>query len=219
LGGSVRNVGWGDGLTKRTRSVLVGVVAFLLVGNLVALASHGGDHTPMAMEPSSTGLASDATETTAAPTDTTPTTTSGAPAATGRTAPTQATTPTSEEPLDDEVTEPPIPRPVEWPWGYEYQVDLAPICARIGEEITITFHLKPNGGAVLIATYADGDTHGTQHAGIAREDGKVTYTWKAPPAPGPATVWTQASDHEEKRRGQKNIDFRVLDATEVATTC
>lgn len=210
----MRNVERDDGLTGRARSILVTAVVVLLTGNMVALAAHDSG-SPAASssappvnagaldsDPGASARTGDPAPTTAPPTTRPSASRKGA--ATTTTAPTTTTTTIA------------FPTPTTWPYGYVYKIDLEPSCAAVGEEFKITFHLKPGGTAVMIATYADGQQHGTWHAAPAQPDGKVVHKWRAPPAPGPGTIVTEASDPEAKRKGTTNVDFRVV---QVPGTC
>lgn len=178
------------------------MVAFLLTGNLVALATvddagAGGDRRGDGPELAAAG---GPTSTVAEPTTTAPT---PPPSPTNRSqgATTTTTAPTTETTM--------FPQASTLADGYVYRVDLAPTCAAIGEEFTITFYLKPRGGAILIATYADGNTYETWHAAFADENGVLVHKWRAPPAPGQGTVWTQAADRETRRKGATNVNFHI----------
>ncbi|HVF75717.1 MAG TPA: hypothetical protein VM938_11765 [Acidimicrobiales bacterium] len=126
--------------------------------------------------------------------------------ATGGTSTPAAAAPTTTMFVD---VPPPPPMPTE---HWTYRVTITPACVRPGEEVSLTFYLEPWVGAIVMAMYADGYNHDTRHAGVAREDGMVTYRWKAPPAPGTATVHTQAGD--QRRKGATDLTLRVLGAGE-----
>lgn len=215
----MRNVGWGDGLTGRSRSFLVTTVVVLLAGNVVALAAHDGSSTPSSTPVPDQALITGSAPSTAVPSSTVVPSTAAPttrPTVTRPPAARSAARPASSTTTSTTTTPWSLQPPTTYAWGYVYQVVLEPTCAGIGEEFTITFHLKPGGGAVLIATYADDQNYETKYAGTAGADGRVVYKWKAPPAPGEGTVWTQASDPEQKRKGQTNVDFRIV---ELPGTC
>lgn len=204
IGGSVRSVDWGDGLTGQVRSRLVAAIVVLLLGNTVALAAHdgssGGSSAALGDAASAPTTAATATAPTTAPTTIAPptqqkqaTTTTTAP----RTTPTTTTRPGPPPTLGD---------------GYVYEVTVTPTCARVGEEFTITFKLKPGGGAVLTAVYADGDTHETMHSAIAGESGLVVWKWKVLPVPGEGVVITEAYDPEQQRKGRTDVGFVIVEA-------
>lgn len=204
-GGHVRNVGWGDGLSGRARGTLVASVVALLLGNLVALASHEAPRPA----PQDAPLASAPTTGEVAPP---PSTTAPTVPTTQATAAPKRTTTTTAAPITTTTTMP-TETPSTLPGGYVYEVTVTPSCVRVGEELTITFKLKPGGSAVLIAVYGDGETHETRHSALADENGMVVWKWTAPNAPGDATVVTQAYDPENNRNGRTDVPFRVVEAS------
>jgi hypothetical protein len=94
--------------------------------------------------------------------------------------------------------------------GWDFPLALEPRCAAVGQLITVTMQLEPGMGGSLVAVYADGDYHGTMHAGQAEPDGRLVYRWPAPPAPGEALLLVTAGGGPEKKAGRKTRPFRIV---------
>jgi hypothetical protein len=174
----VRSVVWGDGLTGRTRYVLVRSIAVLLVGNALALVVSEGTSSgssPAAIDGAGgpSAGAQDPSSSTSGSTTTTAAPSSGATSGQGQGAGTTATT----------TAAPPTTLPATT-GNYSYTVTLEPTCARVGELFTLTIRGEPGAAAGVIAVHADGDTHKTMWGKAAGPDGVLVRTWAAPPAPG-----------------------------------
>lgn len=196
-------------LMSRARRTLGVAVAALLSGNVLVLSAHGSS----AVDPttSRSAVAAGITlppEVTLPPTTTPPPAT--VPAGKGAKKGAAATTTTTTTVSTGQNPSPPPPLP----GGYDFQITLTPTCAKVGEEFTVTVHLKPMGGVAMMAWYADGDYHETRHAGVSRDGKPVVYKWKAPAAPGDAWLTAQAHDPETKRTGVKTLPFRVAGPAE-----
>lgn len=201
-----------DRFSKRAKPVLAGLVAFLLVGSAVALASHddGSDASGSGAlgQPNDGALLGGSGDPaqgggSVAPTPTVP----GAPPTS--TAPTGAqasgATATTIDP-----TVPSIPKE-----PYVYEVTLEPTCTRAGGQFTLTVRVKPWTNVGVVVSYADNDTHGTQTVETAGEDGIVVRTLPAPlSAVGPGRVLTGATQAGTYASGGTSVDFRIVGLTE-----
>lgn len=98
---------------------------------------------------------------------------------------------------------------------YRFEVTVSPLCVVMGTPLTVTLRLRPGHSGGLIAAYADGSSHTTRHIGFAGDDGLLTWTGPAAPAPGPAIMLTQGTDENGKTGGTR-VEFMVVEA---AGTC
>lgn len=188
----------GDVYSVRTVKVPTGLVAAvvaLLLGNVFALVVRDGGSSDVEQG----GRAAADAMPSAPPTSvsaTDPTTASSpgsAPASKPPPAPAPSSTTTRSAPAD----------------AYVYVVTLTPLCARVGETMTITLRLKPGAAGVVQVAYTDGP-HDTQYVGRADGDGVFTRSWPAPAAPGPGLAMTAASDPETQRGGTTSVEFRIV---------
>lgn len=210
----VRIVDWGDGAMGRAPVLLRRAVIVLLLTNVVAFLVHDNGSSERATAgpaPTETeGLSEDAKGSalpaaSGQPSAVSPITTTKASVSHTPTTPTTATTAAPSA-----ATTGPTPEP------YSYQVTVEPTCARVGEEITATIRVGAWHNVGLVASYADGGSHGTMKATTVGEDGVFVLTWRAPPAPGYAKLMTGATAPGRRREGTTTVDFRVI---EVADTC
>jgi hypothetical protein len=197
-------MGHSENTRKQSGGIRVLVIALLLVvtGDLVGLAVVDGGHGPAADASASDATGPPAGIGSTDPSASGPTTTTAASSsgssrdrAAGPTPSTTTTVPVSSY-LPDE--------------GWDFGVTLSPVCAVVGQLITLTLHLEPNTGGSLVAVYADGDYHGTMHAGQAESNGVLVYRWTAPPAPGDALLLITAGGGPEKKSGRKTRPFRIV---------
>lgn len=196
----VTNVGAG---TSRLRGLLVGVIGFVLIGDAFALAAYD-DTVGRASVPLAEAAMSrpEATPPSTQPSSSVPSMTeTGRAAGASRAAPAPTTTTTTVP-----VTVPPPPPPES---GYRYELTVTPTCAAVGDTMTLTMRLKPQGGGVLLVVYSVA-AYRTTHAATAGPDGLITHTWTAPPAPGETYVITQAQDPETEKTGRTDATFRIL---------
>lgn len=192
----------------RTKGLLVGIAALVLVGAVTALAvrddpakgssdlvgaAGGGDSSAPSSTTSTTSAPAPeakrgaASGSGSAPAETTTTTVAAAGNATTGTAETTGTT-----------------RPT-----YTYKVTVEPTCALVGTPMTATLHVKKEVGGIVLVTYT-GTDHRDQHAAFADEDGKITFTWTAPDAPGEGWVITEVHDDETKAGGRTDVSIRIV---------
>lgn len=211
------NADWGSRLMARTPAALAMCIVVVLVGNVVALAAHdessSGGTVAQRAAGGSVGSPGAAEAQPGEPTTTVPGagSQSAQPAPPSTSAkPTSTTTTTIDEPTPEDYGYTPPPT---WPPGYVYDVSITPSCARVGEELTMVFKVKPSVGVIWMATYADGLTHETMGAATADANGTVQRKWKAPPAPGEALMQTQAADRETERTGATDVSFRIVAET------
>lgn len=97
--------------------------------------------------------------------------------------------------------------------GWEYGVHLSATCAAIGDSMTITLYVSPYAQVLVVAYYPDGGGRPPRTGAIAPPNGKYTLTWMVPDdaPPGDVNVTTQAYDSGQRRKGMKNVGFRVVD--------
>jgi hypothetical protein len=202
----------GDGFTKRARTVLIGTVLALLVGNAAALVAYDGAGTgggnPGQAQASDASSPSDAAAAALASKAASSAGKAAKATGSGKASPNRSSGSSGSSTTSSSVF-----TPTSFVSQYSYQVELQPTCARVGEEFTITFRMKRYATAGLIAVYADGQTYRTMYAETSKEDGIVVYKWIAPPAPGQAKMYTSATDYETQKTGTTHVLFRIVEAT------
>lgn len=187
-------------LRQSSRSVLFVVVFTVLVGDVIALASIEESTALPPLPPDAMPLQSDLSSSSS-------TTTTHAPPTT---LPNRVATTTS-------TVAPSLPPPSTLPDGYRFDVSVTPTCVHVGEEFTVALHLVYDAGYAFMVLYSDGQNHKHAKAGKAYENGgTVTYTWRAPPVVGQASVTAQAYEPKNNTKGTTVVSFRVV---EVGATC
>lgn len=186
---------------KLKRWLTLALVA-LSFGNAAALAAHD-------VSAPTVGPVASAVAPTMAPSSTVAPAPTAAPSVTKP----HLTTPAKKAPSTTPSTAEPVPQFPLMSEGYDYEIVLAPTCAKPGETFFVTLKLKPKWGSsgTLMPFYADGSNEkGTGQ--IAKPDGTVTYSWVAQPIPGEGRLVTQARDADSGQYGTKIIAFRVAEA-------
>jgi hypothetical protein len=110
------------------------------------------------------------------------------------------------------TTVPTLPPPVRE--GWDYGLTLSSDCVPVGGTNTASFDLAPYAHWVLLAVFSDGSAHEVKKAGLADPLGKAAYTFVIPSdaPPGIVSLTTQAYDPNSKRKGTKEVRFRVPEA-------
>jgi hypothetical protein len=95
--------------------------------------------------------------------------------------------------------------------GLSYEVKLAPVCARPGEQFTAVVHVNNHqaSAASMMPFYSDGSNERGTGA-IVDAHGDVRYSWIAQPIAGEGRLVTQAQDGGTLRRGTRVLPFKVV---------
>lgn len=198
-----------QGRAAKLRLLLVIAIATVLVGSVVALAANDDGGSPAGDVAS--GGDTTVPEVGAVDASSTATSAPNVPSSVAAATTTSVTKPPEGKKGSDKGTSSTTSSTISPHSGeYRFEVTVDPLCVVIGAPLTVTLRLRPGHSGGLIAAYADGSSHTTRHIGFAGDDGLLTWTGPAAPAPGPAIMLTQGTDENGKTGGTR-VEFLVVE--------